>query len=81
MLLAHLTYRIPWLERLIDGSPRVLVRNGQVNDRLMHKELLTIEDLMAALRAGGGLHLREVERATIEANGNITVVLRRRDSE
>ncbi|AVP58966.1 DUF421 domain-containing protein [Pulveribacter suum] len=79
--LSHLTYRFPRLERLIDGSPRVLVRNGQVNDRLMRQELLSIEDLMAALRAGGGLHLREVERATIEANGNITVVLRRRESE
>jgi uncharacterized membrane protein YcaP (DUF421 family) len=35
----------------------------------------------AALRAGGCLHLREVERATLETDGSITVVLRRRDSE
>ncbi len=79
--LSHLTYRIKWLERLLDGAPGVLVRNGQVNERLMREELITMEDLMAALRAGGCLHLREVERATIEANGDITVVLRRRSSE
>ena len=79
--LSHLTYRIKWLERLLDGAPGVLVRNGQVNERLMREELITMEDLMAALRAGGCLHLHEVERATIEANGDITVVLRRRSSE
>ena len=36
--------------------------------------------LEAALRAGGCLDLHEVERATIETNGQITVVLRRRES-
>ena len=41
-------------------------------------ELLTRDDVEAALRAGGCLHAHEVERATIETNGQITVVLRRR---
>ena len=80
VLLAHLTYRLPWLQRFVDGSPQVLVRNGQVNEQLLRRQLLTREDLMAALRAGGCLHLHEVERATIEANGDITVVLRARSS-
>ncbi|CAN7416648.1 hypothetical protein ASF11_23160 [Acidovorax sp. Leaf76] len=80
VVLAHMTFRVRWLERLIDGTPQVLVRNGQVNETLMHKELLSAEDLEAALRAGGCLHVHEVERATIETNGQITVVLRRRDS-
>ncbi|RZJ57043.1 MAG: DUF421 domain-containing protein [Acidovorax sp.] len=80
VVLAQLTFRVRWLERLIDGTPQVLVRNGQVNETLMHKELLSAEDLEAALRAGGCLHVHEVERATIETNGQITVVLRRRDS-
>lgn len=80
LLLAHLTYRIKWLERLVDGSPQVLVRNGQVDEHLLRRQLLTRGDLMAALRAGGCLHLHEVERATIEANGDITVVLRQRGS-
>ena len=79
--LSHLTYRVKWLERLVDGTPRVLVRNGQVNEQLMRRELITMEDLMAALRSGGCLHLHEVERATIEPTGSITVVLRRRSSE
>lgn len=80
VVLANLTFRFAWLERLIDGTPRVLVDQGKVHTELMHKELLSTEDLEAALRAGGCLHLHEVERATIETNGQITVVLRKRDS-
>jgi uncharacterized membrane protein YcaP (DUF421 family) len=80
VLLAQLTFRFARIERLIDGTPQVLVRDGQVNSALMRKELLSTDDLEAALRAGGCLHVHEVERATIETNGQITVVLRRRDS-
>ena len=47
----------------------------------MREERITRDDIEAALRAGGCLHLREVERATLETDGSITVVLRRRDSE
>jgi uncharacterized membrane protein YcaP (DUF421 family) len=46
----------------------------------MRRELLSTRDLEAALRAGGCLDLHEVERATIETNGQITVVLKRRES-
>lgn len=80
VVLANLTFRFAWLERLIDGTPRVLVDHGKVHTELMHKELLSTDDLEAALRASGCLHLHEVERATIETNGQITVVLRKRDS-
>ncbi len=80
VVLANLTFRFAWLERLIDGKPRVLVDQGKVHTELMHKELLSTEDLEAALRASGCLHLHEVECATIETNGQITVVLRKRDS-
>ena len=78
VVLAQLTFRFERLERLIDGTPQVLVRDGQVNAALMRKELLSTDDLEAALRAGGCLDVHEVARATIETNGQITVVLRRR---
>ena len=76
--LAHLTYRVRWLERFVDGRARVLVQDGKVDEALMQRELLSASDLAAALRAGGCLHAHEVERATIETNGNITVVLKKR---
>lgn len=78
-LLAQLTYRYPRLATLVDGAPQVLVQEGRVDEQLLREQLLSADDLAAALRAGGCLHLHEVERATLESNGQITVVLRRRD--
>jgi uncharacterized membrane protein YcaP (DUF421 family) len=78
-VLSHLAYWFKTMARWVDGTPQVLVRDGQVNAQLMHQELLTRDDLEAALRAGGCLHVHEVERATIETNGQITVVLRRKN--
>ncbi|WP_312564399.1 YetF domain-containing protein [Diaphorobacter sp.] len=77
-LLAQLTYRYERVAAWVDGTPQVLVQAGQVDLRCMRRELLTADDLAAALRAGGSLHLHEVERATLETNGTITVVLKKR---
>ena len=66
--------------RLIDGQPYTLIEQGEVNRPLMRQQLITVEDVQAALRAGGCLHAHEVERATLETNGQITVVLRARDT-
>ncbi|QNP47685.1 DUF421 domain-containing protein [Diaphorobacter aerolatus] len=79
-LMAHLTYRSRLLSRLIDGKPLNLITNGKVNQATMAAELLTADDLKAALHAGGCLHTYEVELATIETNGEITIVMRNRDS-
>ena len=79
-VMAHLTWRHPHLARLIDGKPQVLIRTGALDENLMRAERLTADDVQAALRAAGCLHTHEVERATIETNGQITVVLRNRDS-
>lgn len=81
MLIARLTYRWPRVARWIDGRPKVLVQGGVVNEAVMQAEALTADDVAAALRAGGCLHAHEVDRATIETNGQITVVLKRRDSD
>lgn len=80
VVLARLTFRSPRLAHWVDGTPQVLVDKGQVNERLMRKELITADDLGAALRASGCLTLHEVERATIETNGQITVVLKPRST-
>lgn len=78
VLLARLSYRYPRLRHWIDGRPKVLIREGVVQQALLRQEQITADDLAAALRANGCLNAHAVERATIETNGQITVVLRRR---
>ena len=75
LVVARLTWSSPRLARWIDGRPRVLIRDGQLDAAIVRGERLTADDVQAALRAAGCLHVHEVERATIETNGQITVVL------
>lgn len=78
VLLSRLTYRFANLRHWVDGKPKVLIHQGSVQQNLLDQEQITPDDLAAALRANGCLNAHEVERATIETNGQITVVLRRR---
>ena len=80
LLVSRVAWRSPRVARLIDGRPKVLIRAGQLDAGTMRAERLTVDDVHAALRAAGCLHTHEVERATIETNGQITVVPRNRDS-
>ncbi|EHL24577.1 hypothetical protein KYG_02127 [Acidovorax sp. NO-1] len=76
VVLARLAFHFPRIGRWVDGKAQVLIHQGELNKVLMRNELLTQDDVEAALRSGGCLHAHEVERATIETNGQITVVLR-----
>lgn len=76
--LAQLCFRFPRMRHLLDGKPLVLIHQGAVQPALLAKEQITADDLAAALRANGCLNAHEVERATLETTGQITVVLRRR---
>ena len=78
--MSRLAWASPRLARWLDGTPRVLIRGGQLDKDTLRDERLTLDDVQAALRAAGCLHTHEVERATIETNGQITVVLRNRRS-
>lgn len=79
-IMAHACYRFPRFSRLLDGLPQRLIHAGKVNQQVMRQEKITPDDLQAALRAAGCLHTYEVEEATIETNGLITIVMRNRDS-
>ena len=79
-LLAYGTFYSKRFSNLIDGKPVLLIENGKVNDKVMSKQLITGDDLKAALHQAGCLEAYEVELATIETNGQITIVMRNRDS-
>ena len=73
-VLSWLADRSLRLSRWIDGRPIVLIDQGHLDEAVMRKQGLTIDDVKAALRAGGCLHVHEARRATIGINGQITVV-------
>jgi uncharacterized membrane protein YcaP (DUF421 family) len=73
---AFMTFKSRKLEAWIEGTPRVLIHNGILNEQVMRRELLTHHELAAALRAAGCADVQHVHSATLENNGQITVSLR-----
>ena len=70
------TARSKWLEKVIEGRPRILIHNGKILEDVMAREQITHHELMSALRVAGTANVREVHFAVLENNGQISVVPR-----
>lgn len=78
-LVAWLTSRNRRVERLVEGEPVVLARDGKVFEHVLRRELVSSEDFAEALRSNQIEDIGEVHLALLETNGHITVLARRRD--
>ncbi len=63
-----------WFDRLLEGQPIELVRDGIVLDDGLARAHLNRPDLDRALRRGGALDPNEVRLAMLETDGSISVV-------
>jgi uncharacterized membrane protein YcaP (DUF421 family) len=69
----YIAYRNKSLEKLIDGTPLVLIHNGMLFTDVMEKEKISHNELNAALREGGCSSIDEVHFAILENNGRISI--------
>src|SRR5438270_6124636 len=68
------TYRWRWFERLVQGRPCPLVREGKLILRNMKKERITLEELRSALRKQGIDGVSQCKHAQLESDGTLTAV-------
>lgn len=79
-LFAALTYYLPATSPLIEGRPRVLVRDGAVQRDQAARGAINEHDLNSALRLHGRVTaVGDVELAHLERNGEISVIPRPRE--
>ncbi len=67
-------YRIPAFRRLLRHESSILIEGGRLNRRNMRREMVTEEELMAALRKAGVESPAGVRSAWLEADGEISVI-------
>lgn len=67
------SYKVPRLQRFLNPSPLLLVKDGEVFDKNMETGLINKRELMSQLRQQGVHSLNEVDRAYIEGDGRISV--------
>jgi uncharacterized membrane protein YcaP (DUF421 family) len=73
-----LVSRVTWRSRRVriwfEGTPRLLIRSGQVLQQNLTEERLTSEELHQALREHGVLDAGDVALAVLEIDGTISVL-------
>jgi uncharacterized membrane protein YcaP (DUF421 family) len=77
-LIGYATWRSKKLARLLEGTPRLLVRNGHVLSDVLAREQVTHAELLEAVRREGYTSLTNVRYAMLENDGNITIGARDR---
>ncbi len=73
ILLSLLMLKSSTFSSLVSGSPILLIHNGKLNQSMLKKLRITIEDLMESLRKQGVFDITDVQCAIAETNGSVTV--------
>ena len=74
MVVAWIVHRNERLGRVIEGTPTILIRHGQIITQNLAKEGITKDDLLRALREHGVNTVEEVRSAILEVDGSVSVV-------
>ena len=72
-------HRFPLLHRVFHPEPKPLIKDGEIQQEIMNRELVTEEELIGKLRRQGVTDVKDVKEAHIESDGQVSVV--RRESE
>jgi uncharacterized membrane protein YcaP (DUF421 family) len=70
----RLVYRNNKIERIVEGTEDVLIDQGKVNQNLLARDLISLEELEIAAHRQGFASLEEIERAVLEPEGGITFI-------
>lgn len=73
--------RLSWwghgVDKLLEGEPTPIIRDGRLLPDGMKKERMNARDVMAHLRLQGIRDVREVHLATVEDDGEVSVLRRK----
>jgi len=72
-LIVRILFRSPRLTRMLEGRAAVLVRDGQVDRKVLERESLTREELVEVIHRQGFESVHDVKRCELEPNGTFYV--------
>jgi uncharacterized membrane protein YcaP (DUF421 family) len=76
MVMSWATYLWPTAERILEGEPRVIVRDGEVLTANLHRSRLTRAEIESEMRLAGIGKLTDVAWAILEPRGKISFIQR-----
>jgi uncharacterized membrane protein YcaP (DUF421 family) len=71
---SYLTFRFRGVHAVVEGEPVILVQNGEVMERNLRAERLTMDELMEQARLQQVESLDQIKWAVLESSGAISVI-------
>lgn len=72
--LEYLTLNFSIIRETIDGEPKLLISKGKIDEKMLNKVRLTIDELNMLLREESIFSIQEVDYAILETNGKLSVL-------
>lgn len=79
VILSALCFNNPRFRRIMNGNPCTIIHHGRLNQSMLRRMRLSIDDVLEELRISGITDISQVRRAVVETNGQLSIVLNTRD--
>lgn len=76
LIVSALTLKSDIFRKIFEGKSAVIIQNGVIDQKVMKKLRVTIDDLLEGLRQAGNFSIEKVNYAVMETNGRISVQLK-----
>lgn len=73
VVLSHLSLKFRPLRRAMCGSAKIVISNGQIDQKMMKDLRFSVDDLMQSLRSQQIFDVSQVQLAVVETTGKISV--------
>lgn len=73
VIMSWLSLKSKRLRHAVTGTPKVIIRDGVLDQKVMDDLRFSVDDLMTALRGNSVFDIADVQFAIVETNGSVSV--------
>jgi uncharacterized membrane protein YcaP (DUF421 family) len=73
IVLSVITLKSPFFRKILEGKSAIIIKDGVIDQKMMKKLRVTIDDLLEGIRQEGVFSIDTVDFAIMETNGKLTV--------
>lgn len=74
IILSSISLKSMWFRAILSGKPSILIYRGRIDEKMLKKEKMTINELQERLRQNNVFTIGDVEYAILETSGQLTVI-------
>jgi uncharacterized membrane protein YcaP (DUF421 family) len=77
LLFSIMSLKSSRFRRFAEGKPTTFIKNGQIDENALRKEKYSVDELLEQLRKKDVFRAADVEFATLDTNGDLSVMLKK----